>query len=188
MIDISTSTPAQKDLSNSDNDSDTDDDPMAEFDRHRRTLITHDREEDWNAELRRYLRDMPDDVTVKTDFIDWWSVCIFWFPFVFDNKLIKQENAKTYPTLARIALDVLPSQASAVPCEWLFSSAKLTTTDRRSRLKAEIFEILQIMKATWHDELTSLIQDEDTEVIIKEFESLLVADEEWDIWGKDYNF
>jgi hypothetical protein len=34
------------------------------------------------------------------------------------------------------------------------------------------------MKATWHDELTSLIQDEDTEVVIEEFESLLVADEE----------
>jgi hAT family C-terminal dimerisation region len=130
---------------------------MAEFDCHCHTLITHDREEDWNAELCRYLRDMPDDVTVKTDLIDWWSVCIFWFPFVFDNKLIKQENAKTYPTLAWIALDVLPSQASAVPCEQLFSSAKLTATDRRSRLKAEIFEILQIMKAPWHDELTSLI-------------------------------
>jgi hypothetical protein len=117
MIDISTSTPAQKDLSNLNNDSDTDDDPMAEFDHHHHTLITHDREEDWNAELHRYLRDMPDDVTVKTDLIDWWSVCIFWFSFVFDNKLIKQENAKTYPTLAQIALDVLPSQASAVPCE-----------------------------------------------------------------------
>jgi hypothetical protein len=44
------------------------------------------------------------------------------------------------------------------------------------------------MKATWHDELTSLIWDEDTEVVIEEFESLLVADEEWDIWGKDYDF
>jgi hypothetical protein len=76
----------------------------------------------------------------------------------------------------------------AVPCKRLFSSAKLTATDRRSRLKAEIFEILQIMKATWHDELTSLILDKDTEVVIEEFESLLVADEEWDIWGKDYDF
>jgi hypothetical protein len=148
MIDISTSTPAQKDLSNSDNDSDMDDNPMAEFDCHRQTLITHDRKEDWNAELCRYLRDMPDDVTVKTDLIDWWLVCIFWFHFVFDNKLIKQENAKTYLTLARITLYVLPSKASAVPCEQLFLSAKLTATDRRSRLKAEIFEILQIMKAT----------------------------------------
>ena len=60
---------------------------MAEFDRHRRTLITHDLEEDWNAELCRYLRDMPDNVTVKTDLVDWWSVCTFSFPFVFDNKL-----------------------------------------------------------------------------------------------------
>jgi hypothetical protein len=79
--DIHISTPTlspQKELN-----SDSDDDPMAEFDRHRRTLITQDREEDWNAELRRYLRDMPDNVTVKTDLIDWWSVCNFLFPFVF---------------------------------------------------------------------------------------------------------
>ena len=41
------------------------------------------------------------------------------------------------------------------------------------------------MKATWRDELKSLV-DEDTEVVIEEFESLLVADEEWDIWGKEY--
>lgn len=162
---------------------------MAEFDRHRRTLMTQDLEEDWNAELRRYLRDMPDDVTVKTDLVDWWSVCISCFLlYLIDNKIIKQANAKNYPTLARIALDVLPSQASAVPCERLFSSAKLTATDRRSRLKADVFKILQIMKATWRDELTTLIQDEEIEVVIEEFESLLVADEEWNTWGKDYEY
>jgi hypothetical protein len=42
------------------------------------------------------------------------------------------------------------------------------------------------MKGTWHDELVSLI-DEDTEVVIEEFESLLVADDEWDIWGKEFD-
>ena len=84
-MDISSLTlSSQKELS----DNESDDDPMAEFDRHRRTLITRDLEEDWNAELHRYLRDMPDNVTVKTDLVDWWSVCTFLFPFVFDsNKL-----------------------------------------------------------------------------------------------------
>jgi hypothetical protein len=42
------------------------------------------------------------------------------------------------------------------------------------------------MKATWRDELTTLIQDEEIEVVIEQFESLLVADEEWNTWGKDY--
>jgi hypothetical protein len=37
------------------------------------------------------------------------------------------------------------------------------------------------MKATWRDELVSLI-NEDTEVVIEEFENLLVADNEWDTW------
>lgn len=90
---------------------------------------------------------------------------------------IKQANAESYLTLACIALDVLPSQASAVPCEQLFSSAKLTATNCCSHLKAEILEILQIMQAIWCDELMSLINKDSMEVVIEEFESLLVADE-----------
>jgi hypothetical protein len=37
-----------------------------------------------------------------------------------------QENQLRYPTLFRLALDVLAIQASAVPCERVFSSAKAT--------------------------------------------------------------
>jgi hypothetical protein len=44
------------------------------------------------------------------------------------------------------------------------------------------------MKAIWRDELTSLIDEEDTEVVIEEFENLLVADEEWSTWGKEYEY
>ncbi|KIL54327.1 hypothetical protein M378DRAFT_47482, partial [Amanita muscaria Koide BX008] len=125
---------------NNNDDSDSDiNDIMAEYERHRRTLISQDIDEDWNSELRRYLKGIPKNVNVDTDLVEWWS-----------------DNAKLYPTLARIALDVLPSQASSVPCERAFSSAKLTGTDRRSRIKAEFFEILQILKATWRDNLINL--------------------------------
>ncbi|KIL57399.1 hypothetical protein M378DRAFT_47871, partial [Amanita muscaria Koide BX008] len=125
-------------INNNDSDSDSND-IMAEYERHRRTLISQDIDEDWNSELRRYLKDMPNGVDVNTDLVDWWS-----------------NNAKLYPTLSRIALDVLPSQASSVPCERAFSSAKLTGSDRRSRMKAEIFEILQILKAKWRGNLINL--------------------------------
>jgi hypothetical protein len=54
-----------------------------------------------------------------------------------------------FPTLAWIALDVLPCQASSVPCERLFSASKQTADLRRSSLGAKHFEELQVMKFAW---------------------------------------
>ncbi|KIK78645.1 hypothetical protein PAXRUDRAFT_163427, partial [Paxillus rubicundulus Ve08.2h10] len=51
-----------------------------------------------------------------------------------------------FPLLYRIALNVLPAQASAVPCERVFSSGKETDTDQRSNLSPETMERLQILK------------------------------------------
>ncbi|KDQ21136.1 hypothetical protein BOTBODRAFT_89441, partial [Botryobasidium botryosum FD-172 SS1] len=51
-----------------------------------------------------------------------------------------------FPLLFRVALDVLPAQASAVPCERVFSSSKETITPRRNSLDAETTEILQVLK------------------------------------------
>jgi hAT family C-terminal dimerisation region len=43
-------------------------------------------------------------------------------------------------------MDILPIQGSAVPCERVFSSAKETMTARRSRIKPELMEALQMLK------------------------------------------
>ena len=43
-------------------------------------------------------------------------------------------------------MDVLPIQGSSVPCERVFSSAKETLTDRRSRILPELMEGLQLLK------------------------------------------
>jgi hypothetical protein len=98
-----------------------------------------------------------------------------------------QNHAKAYPTLARIALNVLPSQASSVPCERVFSSSKLTATDRRARLKAEIFEELQMLKATWCRKIVDLAQlnSEDIEEVLDEFGDLCLADEELKQWDQE---
>ncbi|KAF8164876.1 hypothetical protein B0H34DRAFT_625075, partial [Crassisporium funariophilum] len=48
--------------------------------------------------------------------------------------------------LYKIALDVIPVQASAVPCKRVFSSSKETDTDRRSNTGQTVMEILQISK------------------------------------------
>ena len=47
----------------------------SEFDRHRRTLVSDEQEEGWQAEIRRYLKDLPADVTKDTDIVAWWQVC-----------------------------------------------------------------------------------------------------------------
>ena len=53
---------------------------LSEFDRHRQSLVAQeDQEEGWAAELRRYLKDMPANVTKETDIVQWWQV----FPLSF---------------------------------------------------------------------------------------------------------
>jgi hypothetical protein len=46
----------------------------------------------------------------------------------------------------RIALDILPVQASSVPCERLFSSSKETCTAHCSQLSGQMLEALQFLK------------------------------------------
>ena len=57
-----------------------------------------------------------------------------------------QEHQKKWPTLFKLALDLIPIQATSVPCERVFSSSKETTRARRNRLKPNIMEATQILK------------------------------------------
>ena len=51
---------------------------LSEFDRHQLTLLSSQEEDEgWQAELHRYLKDMPTDVTKDTDIVEWWQVCIY---------------------------------------------------------------------------------------------------------------
>ncbi|GLB40087.1 hypothetical protein LshimejAT787_0705970 [Lyophyllum shimeji] len=144
---------------------------LSDFDRWRETLIAED-ETGWEEELRSYLKTVPKEVTKDTDIIEWWS-----------------KNQHKYPTLARIALDILPCQASSVPCERLFSGSKQTATDRRARLGASRFEELQIMKSAWRGTIVDFADINSWEVeIVKAdldvYAALLdedVALEAWDI-------
>jgi len=51
-----------------------------------------------------------------------------------------------YPTIFRMAMDYLPIQASAVPCERVFSSSGETDTERRNRISPAFMEILEMLK------------------------------------------
>jgi hypothetical protein len=48
---------------------------LSDYDRYWQTLVASEHNEGWTAELRRYLKDMPPDVTKETDIVEWWQVC-----------------------------------------------------------------------------------------------------------------
>ncbi|KAH9981768.1 kinase-like domain-containing protein [Russula vinacea] len=59
---------------------------------------------------------------------------------------IAQANKNEFPMLFDIAMDYLPIQATSVPCECVFSSAKETDTAKRNKITPELMEILQLHK------------------------------------------
>lgn len=57
-----------------------------------------------------------------------------------------QEHQIKWPTLFKLAMDLIPIQATSVPCERVFSASKETARARRNRLKPNIMEAIQILK------------------------------------------
>ena len=48
--------------------------------------------------------------------------------------------------LFKIAMDYIPVQATSVPCERVFSSAKETDTNKRNRMSPLLMEAIQLLK------------------------------------------
>ena len=66
---------------------------------------------------------------------------------------LSQWNSTRYPVWASLARDYLPVMASSVSSERAFSSAGITISKRRSRLKPDIVEALQFLKCLHRQEL-----------------------------------
>ena len=162
---------------------------ISEYDRQREALLSDDLEEGWASELRRYLGVVQREVKKDTDLVEWWQVSDL---FISSSSLTincLQDNAQLYPTLARIALDVLPAQASSVACERIFSGSKQIATDRRSRLGPIVFEELVIMKSAWGPDLCDMAawnsgQVEDVDIF--DFEEMLAEDVDCAVWDENY--
>jgi hAT family C-terminal dimerisation region len=84
-------------------------------------------------------------------------------------------------------MDILPIQASSVPCERVFSSSKQTITARRSQLNPQLVEALQLIKfeAKQVRELTFTIGlDKDDEV--RELEEIAAAEPTQELTSESY--
>jgi hypothetical protein len=60
--------------------------------------------------------------------------------------MLSQINATAFPTLFAMAMDYLPIQASAVPCECIFSSSAETDVKKRNCISPLLMEALQMLK------------------------------------------
>ena len=83
-------------------------------------------------------------------------------------------------------MDICAIPATSVPCERLFSAGAEIATDRRSRLGADRFEQLQILKHAWKDNIVDsarLNSNMTEEEYLDEFREFLKRDielVEWD--------
>ncbi|KAE9393100.1 hypothetical protein BT96DRAFT_755161, partial [Gymnopus androsaceus JB14] len=80
-----------------------------------------------------------------------------------------------YPTIACIALDILPVMASSVPSEQLFSSSGETADDQHAYLSPA-----QFMKWHWRQDAVDFSktnQEAVKDINLSEFEGLLAVDE-----------
>jgi hypothetical protein len=84
---------------------------------------------------------LPADVAKDADVVERWQV---WLIVYRIEASCFYDPAQLYPTLSRIALDILPGQASSVPSKRLFSASKQTPDDRRGSLGSERFEELRV--------------------------------------------
>jgi len=163
---------------------------ILEFDKHRKTLLSDDTKEGWALELRCYTKTMQQDVKKDTNIVKWWQVSSSCFEiFLFTNLNGPKDHAHVYPTLACIALDILPSQALSVPCERLFSGTKQVATDRWASLGNIVFKEVTITKSAWGPGLCDVaawnaVQMEEVAQMDLDFEQMLVEDGDQDKWDK----
>jgi hypothetical protein len=97
-------------------------------------------------EYERYCKEpvMEMDLDEVFDPLGWWQ---------------ESTQQKVYPNLSKMALDLLSIPAMSAEVERLFSSCKITITDRRNRIGIDAVEAIECLKSwlrennvTWVDE------------------------------------
>ena len=103
--------------------------------------------------------------TVKI--VEWWGVHVLSHFFTSIHEKNKEHSGTYGQTWTSIARDYLPIMASSVSSERPFSSAGITISKRRNRLKPDIVEALQCLKCLYkndfifHDMLLSSTVEKD---------------------------
>jgi len=108
----------------------------SDFDQFMAPLDYYNDEENQTNEYEQYLADPRQSREAAKKL----SLCKFW---------ASQESS--YPLLSRMAFDMLSIPAMSAECERTFSSTKLLLTDRRARMKEDIIEASECLRAGFKD-------------------------------------
>ena len=98
------------------------------------------------AEFWKYA--LAETSSAETDILWFWEVR-FHGPMghgAMTHLIHEQANRTEFPTLFAIAMDYLPIQATSVPCEHMFLSAKETDTTKQNWTSPVLMEALQLLK------------------------------------------
>jgi hypothetical protein len=98
-----------------------------------------------------------------------------------------QQNRHRFPTLFRLAMDILPIQGSAVPCERVFSSSAETDTARRNKISPELMEALQILKFALKKRRLNFTEGMAKEAELKALEEVDSRPEDADSFARELN-
>ena len=102
-----------------------------------------------------------------------------------------QANQGRYPHIFKLAMDIIPIQASSVPCERVFSSGKETMAPRQRRISPDLMEALQVLKFSIHKGSSSLSFTDGMswEDELKEFELMArtIPSEDPDTYSRNLN-
>jgi hAT family C-terminal dimerisation region len=82
------------------------------------------------SDLEDYLTDEPCPIGAIKDPIEWWRTI----------------GKREYPTLYKLAIDLLATPATSCECEGVFSQAGKLITDERNRLGLEVIEAIELQK------------------------------------------
>ena len=107
----------------------------------------------WLREFKLYI-DGVDEVPNGMTITKWWGVrLIHKYLNYFCADILPEINSSRFPVWASLAKDYLSIMVSLVSSERAFSSAGITISKRRNRLKGDIVEALQFIKCLLQKEL-----------------------------------
>ncbi|KAJ6439010.1 hypothetical protein O9K51_08414 [Purpureocillium lavendulum] len=83
--------------------------------------------------------------TTTNEFLNWRNKHLR--PTLIPDEYEQETQQKNYPSLSKMAVDILSIPAMSAEPERLFSGAKITITDRRNRLGSDVDEALECLKS-----------------------------------------
>jgi hypothetical protein len=98
-------------------------------------------------EYERYCKEpvMEMDLDEVFDPLGWWQ---------------ESTQQKVYPNLSKMALDLLSIPAMSAEVERLFSSCKITITDRRNRIGIDAVEAIECLKSWLRENNVAWVDEE----------------------------